>query len=634
MDSFRELIDYINGVYSGGNCSVIPTPSYLKKITGISDKKVLLLFQPVHSRQKSEDLTMVDCTVDNATLDLTGSPLKDDCGIDSLEISANLKDVNEKKAWDTQEEKYGGIIQAEVLKIFNSFSEKVNGENELSIWAICNVEEKSVILQRELIKGWSSRGKIWFSEQVIFEEIDLATVKKSHLAIAGKVEKIETVIKAEFRLKNLDLEHTWINPQDNALMNPLTSDILLRQALPTDSNEFIGAGHWRQLVILDLITKEILKFKEHNDKRIDPVYECGSNTTTIEMLKEEIRRAFTELPMNLTENQITGQNNVSAVFENVEKRDCLSITDKLWNILKFASSYRDLKFALNYIFQCACENIILNTQASDNHLAMLINAISQKELSIPYLVGSEPLELLLEIGLEKARKDYEYVFSMSKICFPEVLQLSAQATLEENQPYSKRLTSRKSLYSNNHSKLSRATVSAKSLLKNPSAQDPSDDTIVGFRNSYFNRAEVDYRLAKLSQVHLILEHLFLMENLKLANLNELITRSFLENTLVPFKDLNPTEHYILNISVPNDQVVNLTKFKKPNLLKITMRSMKKFKQVENTFYYTSEAIIPPQTFPMNAENLSKVDDDIDRDLYFVYRYMKIRTINSNGIISC
>lgn len=40
-----------------------------------------------------------------------------------------------------------------------------------------------------------------------------------------------------------------------------------------------------------------------------------------------------------------------------------------------------------------------------------------------------------------------------------------------------------------------------------------------------------------------------------------------------------------------------------------MRTMNKFKQVENTFYCTSETIIPPETFPMNAENLSKVDGE-------------------------
>jgi len=49
-------------------------------------------------------------------------------------------------------------------------------------------------------------------------------------------------------------------------------------------------------------------------------------------------------------------------------------------------------------------------------LAELIRIISEKHLAIPCLNGTEPLELLLEIGIEKLMRDYEYIFSESKIC--------------------------------------------------------------------------------------------------------------------------------------------------------------------------------------------------------------------------
>lgn len=53
---------------------------------------------------------------------------------------------------------------------------------------------------------------------------------------------------------------------------------------------------------------------------------------------------------------------------------------------------------------------------NQNHLAVLIREISQQRIAIPSLAATEPLELLLEIGLEKVAKDYEYIFSESKIC--------------------------------------------------------------------------------------------------------------------------------------------------------------------------------------------------------------------------
>lgn len=52
---------------------------------------------------------------------------------------------------------------------------------------------------------------------------------------------------------------------------------------------------------------------------------------------------------------------------------------------------------------------------NQNCLAELIRLISQRRLAVPCLNATEPLELLLEIGLEKISKDYEYIFSMSKI---------------------------------------------------------------------------------------------------------------------------------------------------------------------------------------------------------------------------
>lgn len=60
---------------------------------------------------------------------------------------------------------------------------------------------------------------------------------------------------------------------------------------------------------------------------------------------------------------------------------------------------------------------------SNNKLSQLIREISDQRLAIPRLVGSEPLELLLEIGLEKLRKDYELIFTGSKLCSAEELRV-------------------------------------------------------------------------------------------------------------------------------------------------------------------------------------------------------------------
>lgn len=60
--------------------------------------------------------------------------------------------------------------------------------------------------------------------------------------------------------------------------------------------------------------------------------------------------------------------------------------------------------------------------SNQSRLANLIRDVSDHRIAIPRLNGSEPLELLLEIGIEKVNKDYEYIFVESKLCTAEDLR--------------------------------------------------------------------------------------------------------------------------------------------------------------------------------------------------------------------
>lgn len=53
---------------------------------------------------------------------------------------------------------------------------------------------------------------------------------------------------------------------------------------------------------------------------------------------------------------------------------------------------------------------------NNNRLAVLIREISHQRLAVPSLKGTEPMELLVEIGLEKVTRDFEFIFSESKLC--------------------------------------------------------------------------------------------------------------------------------------------------------------------------------------------------------------------------
>lgn len=162
------------------------------------------------------------------------------------------------------------------------------------------------------------------------------------------------------------------------------------------------------------------------------------------------------------------------------------------------ASYDDLRAAFGHIFQCAAKCNVVNTPTGDNHLAVLIREISEQRLAVPCLGGAEPLELLLEIGLEKALKDYEHIFAAGQLCTAQDFRTAAQ----QSQPAVP--------VSAEGAASTRQTM----LLRNQRVAD--DDETVGGRtgglqNSAFDRLACDRKLGRLAHVHLLMEHLLMLQ---------------------------------------------------------------------------------------------------------------------------
>ncbi|KAH8375412.1 hypothetical protein KR009_006049, partial [Drosophila setifemur] len=92
--------------------------------------------------------------------------------------------------------------------------------------------------------------------------------------------------------------------------------------------------------------------------------------------------------------------------------------------------------AFNMLFQCAARCNIVNTPTNKNRLAEIITELANRRLAMPCLSGAEPLELLLEIGVEKVYKDYEFIYTESKLCSTNLLKDANDAANEEDSPQS------------------------------------------------------------------------------------------------------------------------------------------------------------------------------------------------------
>lgn len=126
---------------------------------------------------------------------------------------------------------------------------------------------------------------------------------------------------------------------------------------------------------------------------------------------------------------------------------------------------------------------------------------------MPCLSGAEPLELLLEIGLQKAVRDYAYVFGESNLCVnAEEFMVAAQLcgrkpkgeTATNEAPPADRASVRKTMMQ------SIDTIEARK--RDAVAGDGAAGSAAGLQNSLFDRFASEQQLSRLAHVHLLMEH--------------------------------------------------------------------------------------------------------------------------------
>lgn len=204
------------------------------------------------------------------------------------------------------------------------------------------------------------------------------------------------------------------------------AQVTLKQFLPKEEPSEQVASFWCDILTLNYIKKYILDYTA--SLKVDPLYECGTGMR-LRDIKEEIASIFTTVVFSTDLNdqeEGLAKEELESIVASATSRDYTDITDSLWNLLKCCGSFGDLKAACNYMFHFVQMNNVVNVPSNKNHVATLIKEISEGRLTNLCLSGTEPLELLLEIGLEKVEKDYAFIFVRSKTTTAQVLKNSSE----------------------------------------------------------------------------------------------------------------------------------------------------------------------------------------------------------------
>jgi len=129
-----------------------------------------------------------------------------------------------------------------------------------------------------------------------------------------------------------------------------------------------------------------------------------------------------------------GQGSDSLEAFSLETRQEVDFTDMLWSTLCKAQSYQELTEAFRTVFSTIMTEEIRPFVYARNktRVVRLVGGLVRGGETLPDLSGSLPLEMLIECGLEKLRRDYSHTLLNSELAAKEtVSQYLVSDTLEQ-----------------------------------------------------------------------------------------------------------------------------------------------------------------------------------------------------------
>lgn len=547
-------------------------------------------------------------------MDVTGSPLEDDNSINELmNTRCGDSQIMPTTPYDEHELCYGPIPINTARDIFNDLiNQKFPKGSRGWIFILCADEgrplEKSTwMLSAYLSEGKFSRGLANYHGIVLHEEKSIKQLINRHnvLAAGTSQRNFEIQIENIFELTP-DITIKFVNnlSDENSALSFIDkfTEVYLYQRVDIEKGNDICRELWEQICLLHAIQADIVRFRQVSGDGtiVEPTYAYGS--MSYERLQERVNHVLSDV-VTINDSDV-GDTGLESVVRRVYNRPLLEVTDQLWDLLKFASSYTDLKRIITFVFQISSRSCIVNIPMNNNRMGELIRELTHQRLAIPHLTSTEPMELLLEIGIEKVMRDYEYIFSESKICMLSDINIGEAKVTKLDNRFSVRKSLAPTAIENAASMTNRKTL----LHGVGNAQDSLIDDLDEIRNSRFSERESGNLISKLAQIHLTIEHLLLIQShLNLENDYTTIAKKKLERPLISFEELQKQRIDKFEIPILDKNVAQLVSKLVPNAQKVTMRSENKFKGVESVFYFNIEQIVPPLVRKENEDDQAPVD---------------------------
>ncbi|XP_070536091.1 protein zwilch homolog [Ptychodera flava] len=115
----------------------------------------------------------------------------------------------------------------------------------------------------------------------------------------------------------------------------------------------------------------------------------------------------------------------------VPERKSLDFTEQLWNLLQNAASYQEVVDSLNIVLR-ALQNGEIQPMVHRNNQTLIAKAVRlsyERKINQLRMHDTSPIELLVEIGMDKIRRDYTTYFVAEKLVMLEELDFYTRTEL-------------------------------------------------------------------------------------------------------------------------------------------------------------------------------------------------------------
>jgi len=372
------------------------------------------------SRKESDDL------------DLTGSPLR--CDFDINE-KFNLSDVNE----DCVMVKASGPTY---LPLSVSHARRLLSQYNVSkivkpapVWALCDAKDKAKTLYLGSHKSetQSQLSKVTWSgpEEPRDCAQKLQNIRKQHQApLSSKTQKQMSSCSAAYCMtgeeggSSVSITSSWGRAGAVLESPPLDAVTHLEVKLVPGDDKTSTSQLWEQLRLLRGFVAGL------SNQGVTWVSRSSSVSLLeqVEDLMEAVRSAGPRSGTTVlcqTEATVCQTDKSEDTFEGftLETRQEVDFTDQLWLVLSRAESYAELTEAFTAVFQSIVQDEIRPFIYARNKTQMvrLVHGLLRGGDTIPDLSGSLPLELLVECGVEKLRRDYSHTLLAGELANKEAV---------------------------------------------------------------------------------------------------------------------------------------------------------------------------------------------------------------------